>query len=61
MTKLSLCIPTFKSASKLELLLNSIQESENLKFEQIGVCISDNCSTDDTEKVVNKWLKKVPF
>jgi glycosyltransferase involved in cell wall biosynthesis len=49
---LSICIPTYNRAAHLANCLNSIILSKlrsNLKFQ---VCISDNHSTDETEKVV---------
>lgn len=50
--KLSICIPTYNRAKHLANCLNSIilcNSRSELEFE---VCVSDNCSTDDTEDVV---------
>lgn len=57
MSKLSVCIPTYNRASHLKNCLQSIisiQSKSNFDFQ---ICISDNCSTDETEKVV-LWAKK---
>ena len=50
--KLSICIPTYNRASHLANCLNSIIVrglNSNLEFQ---ICVSDNCSTDNTEDVV---------
>ena len=50
--RLSICIPTYNRASHLANCLSSLiscRSMSNLKFQ---VCVSDNHSTDDTEKVV---------
>ncbi len=52
--KISICIPTYNRARHLENCLNSIilcGAQSDLKFQ---VCVSDNCSTDNTEEVVRK-------
>src|SRR5205814_528098 len=48
------CIPTYNRAAHLANCLRSIissRASSNIAFE---VCVSDNCSTDETEEVVNR-------
>ena len=30
-------------------------------LDQIKVCISNNCSTDNTELVISKYIKKLPI
>jgi glycosyltransferase involved in cell wall biosynthesis len=50
--KLSICIPTYNRATHLANCLNSVIScslNSDLKFQ---VCVSDNHSTDDTERVV---------
>ena len=55
--KLSICIPTYNRASLLDNCLNSIRKSSiNLETE-FEVCISDNCSNDNTQEVVKKYKK----
>lgn len=52
--KLSICIPTYNRAGHLANCLNSIIRcSLNCVF-KFQVCVSDNCSTDETENVVRK-------
>ena len=56
---LSICIPTFNRTHCLNNCLNSIYIS-NLFFNcEFEVCISDNCSTEDVEKVVNSFKDKI--
>lgn len=53
-TNLSVCIPTYNRAVHLKNCLNSIKQlnlDENIKLE---VCISDNCSTDNTYEIVKE-------
>jgi len=54
MTELSICIPTYNRDGNLINFLNSIYISSlelDFKFQ---VCVSDNCSTDNTQEVVSK-------
>lgn len=50
--KLSICIPTYNRASHLSNCLNSIIISSLNSKIKFQVCVSDNCSTDNTEDVV---------
>ena len=54
MTLLSICIPTYNRAKYLRVLLNSIFEQTN--FESVEVVILDNCSTDNTVEIVDKYI-----
>lgn len=59
--RLSICIPTFNRSLCLDSCLNSIflaKKNTNLNFE---VCISDNHSSDNTIKIIKKYLKKLPI
>lgn len=50
--RLSICIPTYNRGSHLANCLNSIIScslNSDIKFQ---VCVSDNCSTDNTEDIV---------
>jgi len=51
-TKLSVCIPTYNRAAHLANCLNSIILSNSQTDLQFQVCVSDNNSNDETEKVV---------
>ncbi|MBT6226808.1 MAG: glycosyltransferase family 2 protein [Candidatus Scalindua sp.] len=50
--KISICIPTYNRAKFLKNCINSIVSSISLSDFEVQVCISDNCSTDQTEDVV---------
>ncbi len=50
--QVSICIPTFNRAGHLKNCLNSIALCERPLGIDFEVCISDNCSTDSTEAVV---------
>ena len=54
---LSICIPNFNRSKSLNNCLNSIciaKKNSNIAFE---VCISDNCSTDNVEEIVQVYKK----
>ena len=58
---LSICIPTYNRASLLNRLLG-ILETELLDIHDIvDICISDNCSTDETQQICLEWQKKLPI
>ena len=60
MTTLSICIPTFNRSNSLGNCLNSICISNDLaNLKDIEVCISDNCSTDNTREIVKKFEDKI--
>ena len=59
MVELSICIPTYNRVKYLENCLNSIfiaSKKSNLKIE---VCISDNCSEENTFTVIKKYNEKI--
>lgn len=51
----SVAIPTYNRASDLKVALNSLLKQ---KFSDFEIIISDNCSTDDTEKTVKSFKSK---
>ena len=60
---LSICIPTYNRSKHLRNCLHSIniacrELNPNFKVE---ICISDNCSTDDTESVVRNANLSLPY
>jgi len=57
--KLSICIPTYNRAKLLVNCLESIKASDLAA--DVQVCISDNCSTDDTEQVVIAAAECIPI
>lgn len=58
---LSICIPTYNRSEKLDRLIQNIEQEINGIEDHIEICISDNCSTDNTEHIVNVWQKKLPI
>lgn len=53
---LSICIPTYNRAEYLEKSLDSLVNQES--FSQIEVVISDNCSTDGTQILCERFCKE---
>ena len=51
-TTLSICIPTYNRAAHLVNCLESIRSATARSGMPVQVCVSDNCSTDDTAQVV---------
>ena len=56
---LSICIPTYNRPECLLNCLNSIVISNRNKKIDFEVCISDNCSDDDIEKLINPFKKEL--
>lgn len=52
--KLSICIPTFNRCEYLDRTLKSITDQDSFD-QQVEIVVSDNCSTDSTKDVVNKY------
>ena len=57
--KISICIPTFNRANYLTNCLNSILLCKVNSKVDFQVCVSDNCSTDETEKLVQSTQMKL--
>lgn len=58
---LSICIPTFNRSKMLLQTLKSITSQDAfLNTYDVEIIISDNCSTDDTQEAVNKFVEKFP-
>jgi len=58
MIKISVCVTTYNRDQLLEQTLQSLYAQTRQPDELI---VSDDCSTDDTQRVVNKWEKKFPL
>lgn len=58
---LSVCIPTFNRAEKLDRLLGWLQEQVRGVESEVEICISSNGSTDNTAQVVAKWKRVLPI
>ena len=56
---LSICIPTFNRIHCLKNCLNSIYISKKNFDYEFEICISDNCSTEDVEKVIDAYKNKI--
>lgn len=61
MIKLSICIPTYNRASLLKNCLNSLINLRHGYSIDIQICVSDNCSTDETAQVVSSAQKYIPI
>jgi len=58
---LSICIPTYNRKTYLENTLDNLtREPLFVNTDQIQIVISDNCSTDDTQALCEKFAKKFP-
>ena len=58
---LSICIPTYNRKTYLENTLDNLtREPLFADTDQIQIVISDNCSTDDTQALCEKFAKKFP-
>ena len=53
--KLTICIPTFNRASKLDFLLQNMAKIKSSILDEIEVKIYDNNSEDNTQNVVNNY------
>ena len=54
---LSICIPTWNRCTFLKESLNRLlKECSKINQSEVEILISDNCSSDDTEKVVNNFV-----
>ena len=59
---LSICIPTYNRANALDETLNSITKQEIFATtNKIEIVISDNCSTDETSEIVDKYIATYPY
>jgi len=54
---LSICIPTYNRAAKLNNTLGEISREIRGLSGKVEICISDNCSSDNTQQVIAKWKK----
>ncbi len=61
MHKLSICIPTYNRSRHLENCLQSIISNEQIHQLDVQVCVSDNCSTDETADIVRAAQEKIPI
>lgn len=57
---LSICVPTYNRADLLDYLLGSLRSLERLAF-PFEIVVSDNASSDDTPRVLERWAKEMPY
>lgn len=57
---LTIGIPTYNRAHSLKKSLLELSSSIGSYADYIEIIISDNCSTDDTERVVKEWMEIIP-
>lgn len=58
---LSLCLPTYKRSRCIGEQLKRLSTLDASIFEQIEVIVSDNCSPDDTQQVIESYIGRFPF
>lgn len=56
---LSICIPTYNRAHVLKDCLKSLVQADSFS-DEVEIIISDNCSTDETQQVVDFFAKDYP-
>ncbi len=56
--KISICIPQY---NRIEFLLKSLRIIEDQTYENIEICISDDCSTDDTVEKIAELSKTYKY
>lgn len=54
---LTIAIPTYNRSKSLEKTLNYLKKENDVSFE---ILISDNCSSDDTKELVERFVKSMP-
>jgi abequosyltransferase len=59
---LSICIPTYNRVNFLkknvEIIISQIKQTR--RFADIEICVSDNCSLDGTESIIQSFMKDNP-
>ena len=58
---LSICIPTYNRSKALDSTLQQLSEQIDGIADSVEICISDNCSPDDTPEVLSKWERRLPM
>jgi len=61
MIVLSICIPTYNRERHLQNCLSSLIQCGIASLPDVQICISDNCSTDNTRQVVIEAEKVLPL
>jgi glycosyltransferase involved in cell wall biosynthesis len=58
---LSICIPTFNRSNTLDHLLARVEKIKEFIGKEVEICISNNNSSDNTSKVIEKWQTLYPI
>lgn len=58
---LSICVPTYNRAMTLDRLLRCMHALPDGVGDGIEICVSDNCSKDNTRQIAKKWASKLPL
>lgn len=58
---LSICIPTYNRAQCISEQLERLSALDSFVFDQIEIIISDNCSLDSTQQIVESYVDKFSF
>ncbi len=56
---ISICIPTYNRASRLEISLNNTIDVIR-KYHDVNICVSDNDSDDNTYEIISKFRQYFP-
>lgn len=56
---LSICVPTYNRADSLKNLLQSLVKSKEQLGSDIEICVSNNCSTDETASVIDEYRDRL--
>lgn len=59
--KISICIPTYNREAHLRNCLNSLIQCGLDTQPGVQICISDNCSTDDTKRIIDDAARILPI
>lgn len=58
---LTISIPTYNRSKELSQLLEMVERQlRGFNVDEVEVVVSDNCSSDDTESIVESWTRKFP-
>ena len=56
---ISICIPTFNRCNCLRKLMENLVQLKNVHGPKLEICVSNNHSSDDTAKVIEKWRNQL--
>lgn len=59
--KLSICIPTYNRSDVLIYVLESISQQISGYEAEVEICVSDNASSDETQRLISKYTHTLPL